>query len=161
MGLVTLVACSPCSPNNITSTIMFQCYCLVIASTELCELVLSQILFISQMKLSALYMYVAAICRPPNDWSASRDENTWAKVFWRRLDRSLPGDRRHQSNSAHTSPEGSNILDCFVCTLHRDTSEFLCVEKVACAISEKRHWSKNWKRKHLKHITMYPWIGIR
>ena len=36
-----MVACSPCSPNyyTITITIMFQCYCLVIASTELCELV--------------------------------------------------------------------------------------------------------------------------
>ena len=39
VGLVTLVACSPCSTNNISITIIFQSYCLVIASTELCELV--------------------------------------------------------------------------------------------------------------------------
>ena len=38
VGLVTLVACSPCSTNNISITIIFQSYCFVIASTELCEL---------------------------------------------------------------------------------------------------------------------------
>ena len=36
----TLIAGSHCSPYNITITIICQCYCLAIASTEHCELAL-------------------------------------------------------------------------------------------------------------------------